>query len=118
MTVQCPNCNHWNEEDANFCEEGGFELKNADRQSKPVSVKPVSAPVTAVPPAPPELPPAPSTAGDDVTASLPYTGARFRRCRSICLKCLNHRRMNMVVTGILLTPEELERLRKAKPDQP
>jgi len=76
-TVQCPNCNFWNEANANFCEDCGFELKDVERGSKPVTVKPATQTQVAtpdVPPPPPQqLEPAPQ-----LDSPVPaYTGARL-----------------------------------------
>lgn len=74
--MQCPSCKHWNEDGANFCEECGHELKNIDRQSKPVSVKSASKPVAAdASPVPSPAPQALESAAD--VPSSPYTGARL-----------------------------------------
>jgi pSer/pThr/pTyr-binding forkhead associated (FHA) protein len=76
ITVQCPNCGFWNEANANFCEECGFELKNVERGSKPVTVKPATQPQVSPPNVPPpkqQLEPAP-----ELDSSVPaYTGARL-----------------------------------------
>lgn len=73
--MQCPNCNHWNESGANFCEECGYELKGIERQSKPVSIKSVSKPLgdaENVPPPPPQdLKPA------ELLPATPYSGAKL-----------------------------------------
>ena len=44
----CPNCQHWNEEGASFCEECGADLRGAEQAPAAVSVKPASKPVRPV----------------------------------------------------------------------
>lgn len=83
----CPNCQHWNEEGANFCEDCGQDLRGAQAPG-PVSVKPTSKPVRpATPPGPVIAPPiigaVPtgfSTTGnglDDAAPAAPYKGPRL-----------------------------------------
>ncbi len=65
--MECPNCHHWNEAGARFCEECGFDLTSvAASPSASVSVTggvaidpdaiPDPAPQSLVPAAPPEAP--------------------------------------------------------------
>lgn len=73
--MKCPNCGYWNEATANFCEDCGFELRDADRSPEPVSIKPAdeSEGESAIPTPPPQqLQPA-----DDITAPNVYSGARL-----------------------------------------
>lgn len=75
--MQCPNCGYWNEANANFCEDCGFELRNVERGSKPVTIRQPTEPHISpsdVPAAPQqELEPAPK-----IDADVPaYTGARL-----------------------------------------
>lgn len=78
----CPNCQHWNEEGANFCEECGTDLRSVATSPAAVSVKPPSKPVS--PPKPTmemvgvptgSAPAAPSVNTDNVV--LPYKGPRL-----------------------------------------
>jgi hypothetical protein len=87
----CPNCQHWNEEGANFCEECGQDMRGAAQSPAPVSVKPASKPVRPVTPSAPLVTPpglggvptgasVPTSSGasqdSDITAA-PYTGPRL-----------------------------------------
>jgi pSer/pThr/pTyr-binding forkhead associated (FHA) protein len=75
--VQCPNCGYWNEANANFCEDCGFELKNVERGSSRISVKPATQP-HAEPsqvPAPPKQVLEPIESNDAPVST--YTGARL-----------------------------------------
>jgi hypothetical protein len=83
--MECPNCHHWNEAEARFCEECGFEITaeagGPARVSvtggvgSPAATTPddgASAVQNAVPEPPPQvLVPA------DVAAPAPYTGPRL-----------------------------------------
>jgi pSer/pThr/pTyr-binding forkhead associated (FHA) protein len=80
--VQCPNCNHWNEGNANFCEECGFELKTTSTTVKQFKGTGLLGPE---PPKPPPLPPAmlPSqahveSANSEQKIILIATGSIFR----------------------------------------
>lgn len=73
--MQCPNCSHWNEDGANFCEDCGHELKGIERQSKPVSIKAASKPLEEAPAVPP--PPAQKLAPADSLPASAYAGARL-----------------------------------------
>src|SRR6187549_1329225 len=77
--VQCPNCSHWNEDGANFCEECGEELKGIERASKPISLRSASKPVVDANPIPNAVPtPAPQDlAPAESLPATPYTGARL-----------------------------------------
>ncbi|MEP7289723.1 MAG: FHA domain-containing protein [Chloroflexota bacterium] len=80
--MMCPNCKHWNEAGARFCEECGFELTDVDAAAQSqVSL----APATLVP-APPAASnsgvpdPAPQTlvpATDAAPAPVTYNGPRL-----------------------------------------
>ncbi len=83
--MECPNCHHWNEANARFCEECGFELTGEAGAPAKVSV---TGP-TAAPP-PPDSAPAPANpdgavpepspqvlVAPDVAAPAPYTGPRL-----------------------------------------
>jgi hypothetical protein len=81
-SMQCPNCKHWNEAGARFCEECGFELAGVSADANvSVSIRPDSSAPSAppalheVPPPPPQtlVPPDDSAAA----AAIPYTGARL-----------------------------------------
>jgi pSer/pThr/pTyr-binding forkhead associated (FHA) protein len=86
--MECPNCHHWNEAGARFCEECGFELVAAAdggiAQAKVtggVNPDPSAVPAPPADPADPGLP-APSPQDlipnpDAVAASSIYTGARL-----------------------------------------
>lgn len=76
--MQCPNCKHWNEAGARFCEECGFELTGVDTSAgAAASIRPPDT----MPPAPADIPaPGPQTlvAPEDApTPTLVYTGARL-----------------------------------------
>jgi hypothetical protein len=76
-TVQCPNCGYWNESNANFCEDCGFELRDVERGSKPVSLKPATEP-QALPleiPASPKQDLEPIAEPDSIAST--YTGAQL-----------------------------------------
>jgi len=84
----CPNCQHWNEEGANFCEECGADLRGADHAPAAVSVKPTSKPVRPVTPSAPigsapilmGVPTGASTTGqghENDNTVLPYNGPRL-----------------------------------------
>lgn len=84
--MQCPNCKHWNEAGARFCEDCGFELTGvAADASLSVSIRP-DAPTTpdAVPPPPPqtlvqpEVSPAPTTVYTGARLVLDATGSIFK----------------------------------------
>ncbi len=71
--MECPNCHHWNERTARFCEECGAELTEAAASSPlPLSVK-AESDATAIPdPAPQTLVPPP-----EATNAVVYGGAHF-----------------------------------------
>jgi pSer/pThr/pTyr-binding forkhead associated (FHA) protein len=81
----CPNCQHWNEEGANFCEECGGDLRGAAQSPAPVSVKPASKPVRPVTASSPVdvpggLPTIVASTGQGQDADqtvLPYSGPRL-----------------------------------------
>ena len=52
--MECPNCHHWNESGARFCEECGFELTGAAAAPAPVSI---SGGLSAVPAPAADAPP-------------------------------------------------------------
>jgi len=73
--MQCPNCQHWNEDGSRFCEECGFELKAENRDSVSVSVRPADPAVVT----PADLPePAPQNlVPGDAPPAAPYAGPRL-----------------------------------------
>ena len=82
----CPNCQHWNEEGANFCEECGNDLRGAAQSPAAVSVKPTSKPVRPVTPSTPMGGLAGVPTGTSATSQgnqdldspvLPYNGPRL-----------------------------------------
>ncbi len=94
--MQCPNCQHWNEAGARFCEECGFELAQAPEKETRVSIRDENGAVPLsdlLPKPPPVLPPtqpplglpptqpAPRSASavPDAadTPAVPFTGARL-----------------------------------------
>jgi hypothetical protein len=80
--MQCPNCKHWNEAGARFCEECGFELTAVSADAEAVmSIQPDNAAPAAIPSSPHEVPPPPpqTLVAPDASAAptTPYTGARL-----------------------------------------
>jgi pSer/pThr/pTyr-binding forkhead associated (FHA) protein len=89
--MQCPNCQHWNEAGARFCEECGFELAQSPEKETQVSIRdngvplsdllpkpPPVLPPTQPPPAiPPTQPATRSSEGDMDVPPVPFTGARL-----------------------------------------
>jgi hypothetical protein len=76
----CPNCQHWNEDGANFCEECGFDLRGVERKSKPVSLKSASKPLgnaTAADNSIPAPPPMDLEPAGDIPQTMPYLGAKL-----------------------------------------
>lgn len=72
--MQCPNCKHWNEPGARFCEECGFELKDVAVDVNQVPVRPADPSPSNIPAPPPQTlvpPDAPAA------AAAPYTGPRL-----------------------------------------
>ena len=67
--MECPNCHHWNESSAHFCEECGFDLTSAVASS-PVHVE--SDPAAIPDPAPQTL-----VAPDKPVTAPAYSGAHF-----------------------------------------
>lgn len=80
--MQCPNCKHWNEAGARFCEECGAELPQEAVATPSVSVRPAIATDSLPPIAPvstPDLPPIPEQdlTPVDTPPAAPYTGPRL-----------------------------------------
>jgi pSer/pThr/pTyr-binding forkhead associated (FHA) protein len=76
----CPNCRHWNEPDARFCEECGTELKQGTQDSAQVSVKPVNGAPASVPVRTdgiPDPPPQTLVPGDAPVVAAPIGGPRL-----------------------------------------
>lgn len=85
--MECPNCHHWNETGARFCEECGFELTAAAAAPARVSItgginpaSSASAPdPSALPALPSDIPEPPPQilVPSDAPVPAPYTGARL-----------------------------------------
>lgn len=83
--MQCPNCKHWNEPGARFCEECGTELIEDQGAAPVVSVRPAlatdSVPAMSVPAIveSTDVPPIPQQdlTPVDVQPVAPYTGPRL-----------------------------------------
>ena len=80
--MQCPNCKHWNEAGARFCEDCGFELVAGDASANvAMSIRPSDNAPAPEPSIPPDVPaPGPQTLvpPDDPAAPItPHTGARL-----------------------------------------
>lgn len=85
--MECPNCHHWNEAGARFCEECGFELTGAAAAPAKVSITGGVSPEVSMPdlssisspPAPDSVPEPPPQVlvPADVPAPTTYAGARL-----------------------------------------
>ncbi len=81
--MECPNCHHWNETGARFCEECGFELTAAAAAPAKVSITggiSQAAPPLAMPSVSPSdipEPPPQILVPSDAPVPAPYTGARL-----------------------------------------
>ncbi len=81
--MECPNCRHWNEPGARFCEECGFELSSVAAAPLKVSITgsvsqpaPSAVPDLSPPDSVPEPPPQ-ILVPADVPASTVYSGGRL-----------------------------------------
>jgi FHA domain/Double zinc ribbon len=73
--MQCPNCQHWNEDGSRFCEECGFELKEESRASASVSLRPAGP--SAMPKIDLPEPPPQTLIPIDAPPAAPYAGPRL-----------------------------------------